>query len=375
DIIFPSFTSVAEAHDWYTLERSNLMTATRAAANAGLHEEAWRLAATLHHIYRILGPIDDWRVTTEFGLRAARRTGSRSAEAELLESMATVCVKTHKLADGARYFDMCLEARRETGDRLGEAATLNGLGQLNLRRRNLTDAERLFNECLAIARELDDDLWQAVARGNLGVTAYQLLDNTTAIEFALRNLEYHETVGNLLGQGDSLHALARSYRELGHTSKALDAIKKAIEIARKNQNSTWEAYWLIEYGHIERATGRVFDSLTSYQRATVLHRQHGDLSREAQALDGAGLAYRNLERPKDSADFHRLAVSIYRETRDLWLLGVSLSNLAAAVELLGDAEKARQFREESLISIATFDDPRAQALRRQVRDELGTSDA
>ncbi|MFC6092487.1 ATP-binding protein [Saccharothrix lopnurensis] len=366
----PVFAGVEEANDWYALERPNLVAAVRAAADAGLHGHAWRLAAVLHHVQRVLGPVDDWRVTTGIGLDAARREGDPGAEAELLESMATVCVQTRRLTDGARYFARCLELRRGTGDRLGEAAVLNGLGRLHLLRRDLVEADRLFDGCLAIARELDDPLWQAIARGNLGVVRHQLGNDVAAVELALRNLEFHEAVGNPLGRGDALHALARSYRGLGRHPEALEAISRAVEIARENGNPVWEAYWLVEHGHVQRSVGRVVDSLASYQRAAVLHRRHGDRGREAEALDGTGLAYRELERHEDSADFHRLAVAVHRETGDRWLLGVALEHLAASVDLLGDADLARRYREEGLTTTAGFDDPRAEALRRRLRDAL-----
>ncbi|OXM44033.1 hypothetical protein CFP75_35980 [Amycolatopsis alba DSM 44262] len=374
DLPFPGFSTVAEASEWYALERPNLLAATRAAADAGLYEPAWQFASILHHIYRILGPLDDWRIVTEVGIKAARQVGNKRAEAELLESMATVCVQTDQLVHGARYFDMCLAIRREVGDRLGEVMALNGMGQLNLRRRELTEAGRLFRECLAIAGDLDNQFWQAVARGNLGVTAHQVMDNVTAVEYAVENLDFHKSAGNPLGAGDSLHALARSYRELGRHADALESIVQAIEIARKNDNRVWEAYWLIEYGHIQRSVGQVFESLVSYQRAAVLQREHGDRSREAQALNGAGLAYRDLERYKESTDFHRFAVAIHRETRDQWLLGVTLNDLAISCELLGDADMARQYREGGLASIANFDDPRASELRRQIVQALRTAE-
>ncbi|RKT54141.1 ATP-binding protein [Saccharothrix australiensis] len=363
---YPTFATVADANDWYLAERPNLLAATQAAANGTFHDHAWRLAAILHHVYRILGPIDDWRITTEVGLRAARHAGNRNAEAELLESMATVCVQTHQLDDGARYFDLCLAACRETHDRLGEAAALNGLGHLNLRRRHLTEARQLFDQCLAIARELDSDLWQAVARGNLGVTAYQMGDNTTAIELARQNLAFHRAVGNPLGQGDALHALARSYRELGRHSEALQSIDEAMQIATANANLTWEAYWSIEQGHIQRESGRIPDALASYHRAVVLHQRHGDRSREAQALDGTGLAYRDLGRFKEAADFHRIAATIHQDLADHWHTALSLAGLAVVLDQLDEPSKARQHRDKALAAIADFTDPRAAALRRQL---------
>lgn len=370
----PEFPTVADADEWYAAERPNLLAATQAAANAGLHGEAWRMASAMHHVYRIRGPIDDWRITTEIGLHAARLADRPDAEAELLESMATVCVQTHQFDDAARYFALCMAVRRDTGDRLGEAAALNGLGQLRLRQRRLTDARELFTECMVIATELANPLWQAVALGNLGVTAHQLLDNDTAVRFALRNLAFHDSVANPLGQGDTLHALARSYRELGRHTDAVTAIGHAMDIAEQNRNPVWEAYWLIELGHIQRATGDHRAALTSYRRAATLHRGHGDRTREAQALDGEGLALHELGRFADSAELHQLAATIHRETADRWLLGVALGNLAASVAALGDPDRARRLRTDCLATIAAFDDPRATRLRERVISALGPTD-
>jgi tetratricopeptide (TPR) repeat protein len=361
----------AEANQWYAAERANLVAATRAAAESGLDEIAWQLAATLHHIYRNLSPFEDWFTTTETGLAAARRLGDRGAEAELLESLATVCMQTRRFTDSAGHYGASLAIRRELGDRQREATVLNGLGLLHLRRRALTEARDAFEQSLGIVEELDDAYWQAVARGNLGTTYYELGDLPTALELVAQTLEVYESLSDQLGQGDSLHSLSRIYRELGRQDDALRLITRAITIAQERGNTVWEGYWLIELGDVRRAIGQPAEALTPYQRAALLQRHIGDRGREAAALDGTGLAYRDLDRYKEAADFHRLAVATFRELDDRWRLAAALNNLGTALNLAGDGDATPHWR-AALSNLAEFGDPRAVRLRQRISEALAS---
>lgn len=364
--------NITEANQWYEIERTNLVVATRTAADAGFDQIAWQLAAILHHIYRNFNPYEDWFTSTKIGLNSARRLGDRRAEADLLESLATVCMLTHRYPEGIEYYGSSLAIRREVGDKQGEMAILNGLGLLHFHRRDLEDARTFFEGSLRIAQELGDTYWQAVVQGNLGAVYYEMEDLSAALDFVSRALEMYESLDDQLGQGDSLHSLSMIHRELGRVDYALQLINRAITIARGCGNAVWEGYWLIELGNVQRAVDQVAEALTSYQRAASLQRQIGDRSREAQALDETGLAYCRLERYKEAADFHRLAVASYRELDDNWQLAIALNNLATAIRHSDGDEGARPYWLNALSKLDGFHDLRAVQLRQRISDALDT---
>ena len=93
----------------------------------------------------------------------------------------------------------------------------------------------------------------------------------------------------------------------------------------------WGAFWLLELARIHRALGNPGEALVACQRSAVVQRRIGDRNREAAAHDGTGEAYRDLGRMDDAAKFHRMAITVYRETRDRWGLANALVNLAVAL--------------------------------------------
>lgn len=364
------FADAAEANLWYIAERVNLVAVARAAAEEGMDDLAWRLGATLHHSYRNLNPFDDWFTTTSIGLAAARRIGEKNAEAELLESLATVCVQTHRFAESVEHFRSSLAIRRELNDRQGEAVALNGLGLLYLRQRALVDARTSFEGSLRIVRELGDVYWQAVVEANLGAVHQESGDLETALTFVRHAMDVYENLSDSLGQGDALNSLSMIYRELGRPDEALQLIDRAIAIARERGNTVWEGYWLVELGEVKRAINEPAEALIHCQRAATIQRQTGDRIREAQALDGTGLAYADLARFEEAADFHRLAVAAYHELDDRWLLAIALNNLAVALHLTGGVEEAARHWRSALASLDGFDDLRAARLRERIRAAL-----
>jgi hypothetical protein len=122
----------------------------------------------------------------------------------------------------------------------------------------------------------------------------------------------------------------------------------------------------VEYGHVRIALDDLPGALTAFQRAAVLHRRLGDRSREARAHDGTGTVYRLMGRPDDAADFHRLAVAVFRDTGEPWPLALALDHLAQAVP-----EESEQHWRESADLLAAFPDPRATRLRHEISARLG----
>jgi hypothetical protein len=121
----------------------------------------------------------------------------------------------------------------------------------------------------------------------------------------------------------------------------------------------------IDLGHALVALDELPEALTACQRAAVLHRRLGDRSREATALDGAGIVCRLMSRPEEAVDFHRLAAATFRETGEQWRLALALTNLGAAL---------RGPEAEALDLLAEFTDPRWTRLQQEIRDRLSQPD-
>lgn len=369
-----TFGSADEAMRWYEAERTNLVNATRAAADGGLYRIAWQLAIVLRGIYMSVMPFEDWLTTTRIGLDSARRLGDRNAEAELLESFGLAYFRSNDLHASIEYYHACLDIRRELGDGFGQALVLNGLGLAYVQLRDLPAAKSSYEQGLAIMRDRGDSYWIALLTANLGQVHLELGDLSQAADLIQAALDIFGERGARSSEGNALHILSMIHRESGRPAEALESIERALAIGREENRRAGEAYWLIEFGRVQQALGLPAESLISYQHAAVMQRQFGNRSREAQALDGTGQAYRDLGRLDEAADFHRRAVAMYRELNDSWQLAVALDHLAATLLQAHLVAEARLHGEEARAILAQFDDPKANELRHRIEGQLIETD-
>ncbi|MBW8485968.1 tetratricopeptide repeat protein [Actinomadura parmotrematis] len=101
-------------------------------------------------MHMLFNQFDDWIACADLGLDAARRTGDRPAQAELLESLGMAHAQRHELALSAGYHQSALELRRALGDATAEALSLNDLGLLNLRMHRLDTALEMFDRARTV---------------------------------------------------------------------------------------------------------------------------------------------------------------------------------------------------------------------------------
>jgi tetratricopeptide (TPR) repeat protein len=357
------FDSHETALRWYQTESSNLVAATRAAAAAGLHPIAWRLAAVLRGIYIHQNAFDDWLATSTIGVDSAERDGDRRGQAEALESLGRAYFQARRLDEAETSHRAALAIRQSIGDRFGEAVSLNTLGLIGLRRRQLEDARSFFEQAGVIFGALGDRRWEALIRSNLAEALCEVQQPRAAVEILVDALAIFRELGDRASEGNALFHLSWAQRELGDAAAARAYIDEALQIAEDERNQVWQAHWLVELGAVHRAAGRPADALVSYQRAAVIQRQLGDRSREAYALDGAGLAYEQMGRFDDATDFYRTAAATHRDLDDRW-------HLAQTLYRLGVVADDRESLQRALDLLAEFDDPRATALRRDVTESL-----
>ncbi|GAA4530772.1 ATP-binding protein [Amycolatopsis samaneae] len=365
-----TFADLDAAFRWYEEEQVNLVAAVRAAAEAGLHGHAWKLAAVLRSVYARRSLFEDWIATARIGLDSARRVHDRAGEAELLESLGMAYSQTVRLSEAEECHTGALIIRRATGDRLGAALSVTALGLLAWRKRRLAEARNHFGTALAACQELGERRWSALAQVNLGMVLGELGEHAAAVRLLDEAVVTLRELGDRAYEGSALFELAAVQRELGEVDDALTSIQDALGIARAEHNLAWEAFWLLEAARVHRAAGQPAEALIDGQRSAAIQRGLGDRNREAMALDGTGESYRALGRPDEAAKFHRLAVATHRELGDRWRLAGALANLAMALQEAEEPEDAHTHWAEASAVLAEFDDPRAVRLRERVEENL-----
>lgn len=368
-----SFTDYDQAVDWAEREHATVLSATRAAEQAGLDTHAWQLPAVFWLAQAPSAPVADWLTAGRVGLRAARRLGDRTAEAQLLTDLGMAHTRVHRLVEALDCHDAALTIRRDQGDRAGEACTLNLIGLVHLRRRRLDAAAQRFTQALAAFEDLGSAHPAATALSNLAVVHHRAGRLTEAAAASDRALAAHRSLANQPGIGNILRLVSELQRERGESAEALRTAHETVDIALQLRDHTLEAYWLITLGNAQLAHGQADEALTSYQRSASLHRRLGDRSREALAWHGAGEAYRRLNRAAEAADLHRRAAATHRDLGDAWHEALALDGLAHALSDK-DPDRAHHERTRAAHLLAPYTDPRATSLRASIEAHLTAPD-
>jgi tetratricopeptide (TPR) repeat protein len=333
------------------------------AADLRLHDLTWLLAATLAPVYAHHHRVGDWLATSETGLRATRLLDDQRAEALLLESLGRAHERAAHLAEAIRHQSSALDIHLRLGDHEGRLATTNAIGLVHLRAHDLAEAYARFDETAQLA---DSDFWRTMAMTG---TAHVHLESERYAEahgLLSRALAGHRRLGLVACEGETLRGISHAQRGLGRPDVARDLVEEALELARAHANLTWEAHGLVECGHVLTALDDLPGALVAFQRAAMLHRCHGDRSREASAHDGTGIVYRLMGRRNDAGDFHRLAVAAFQDTGERWPLALALDHLAQAVP----AEADQHWRASADL-LEAFPDPPATRRWHEITTRIG----
>lgn len=357
----------SDAHAWFEVEEWNLRATVGFADELRMPELAWLLAAALYPVYANRNQVDHWIATSEIGLAAARRLADLHGEATLLESLGKANAQAVRLSTAVQFQTEALTIHTRLGNLIGQITSTNAIGLAHLRAHELPAALSHFESATGLADELDSMYWRATATNSTANVYLELERFDEASDLLIRALAGYDQLLLVGHRGDALRGLSHAYRGRHEYDAARDHIESALDIARERGNLAWEAFWLIELGQVLTALGDLPDALTVFQRASVLHRRLGDRSREATAVDGAGLVYRLMDRVDEAADFHRLAVAVFRDTGESWCLATTLDHLAQSVA----AAEAEEHWLEAHRLLTPFGDPHAVRLRQEIETRLG----
>lgn len=120
----------AEATNWLDAERSNLAAIVRAASDAGLYAESWRLAEALLPYYFNQRHFADWIAVCDTGARAARLLDARIAEARLRLAASRAHTELENLSQARAEIDIARGLAEGSGDDILLASVWEFTGKL-----------------------------------------------------------------------------------------------------------------------------------------------------------------------------------------------------------------------------------------------------
>jgi DNA-binding SARP family transcriptional activator len=237
------FSSLESSLAWCERERAGLAAATRLAAESGLHETAWKLAAAAMSFFYRRSHWADWVTTHQVGLASARRVGDRRGEAWMLNNLG-MAYGVQRLGESVACFEQALALCREIGDSRGEARAANNVANayFDLRR---------FDQALAMAEEA---------------------------------LVVQRSARRRYGEGLALGIIGGACRELGRHTEAIDRLQQALDIFRELDDRDSEADSLSDLGDAYLGLDRVGDAVSCYQQSLAIQRDIGDRHGQATTL-------------------------------------------------------------------------------------------
>lgn len=322
------FGSRAEAHAWFDSELANMLAVIDHAAHHGPVEYSWRLTATLLDHFRHRQYLTEWLSAGHTASAAAHREGDRAAAAEMDICMGIAYTVAGDLDRGLRHFDDAGRAFDRLGDRTAAARARNGAGIVHATSGRTERARQCFRAAVADGQAADDR------------------ESTARYLMNLCNLEYQ--VGDLV---DALE----------HYRQVLDMPYANIHLVHLNVGQL-----CVETGDLDRATDHL-------QRGMAIATTLGDRLSAAQfrvALARASNECGDLP----AAQAHlAMAETLAGDVREPGLRD-SIHSAQCEVRLAaGEPDRAQEYAEQHVATIATYGGVRYEILALQVLADVYTA--
>jgi tetratricopeptide (TPR) repeat protein len=344
------------ALEWLEAERPSLVAAARQAAERGWYERAWELAGALVDFFDLRKHWDDWRVTSELGLAAARAAGNRAVEAGMLQNLGAVHQQTRRFVEATEAFEQSLLAFRQLDDLRGEASALRSLGQVARDRYELQRARELFDQSLHTAEAAGDRHLQAKILRDLGTVHCELGQLVPANDLAERSMRLFQELGDAYGEARVLRNLGLVHRGLGATERAIASFQQGLRVSRRLDDEYGAARTLTNLGIVHAEAGQLDAAVNAHEQALTEYVRVGDRHSTAVAQNDLGIVHAEAGRPAAAAEALVRALDLLRQLGDDHGAAVALGNLALVRVGLGERERAVEAAQESLDLLDRLDD-------------------
>jgi DNA-binding SARP family transcriptional activator len=290
-----TFSSHAQALDWFDREHYVLRAVISLAAAADLHACAWQLPWAMETFFYRRAHWHDWAVTQIIALTAARRIGDRDGEAHAHRGIANANIENGSHEEGLRHLALALRLREKTGDLAGQARI-----HLDMARS-------------AVFQQRYDDY----------------------LNHARRGLELSRSVHDHWGEGNALSEVAWALALLGHYEQAIAGCQEALRLYRQVGSRPHEGQVWDTLGFAHHHLGHHAKAAACYRRAVQILDDHGYLYNKAVTLTWAGEAYRAAGDAQAAREAWRQALAILKDTRHPHTARVlaNLDDLATAAGL------------------------------------------
>lgn len=126
-----------------------------------------------------------------------------------------------------------------------------------------------------------------------------------------------------------------------------------------------------QLGLLLKDKGEVIEAIRAYDKALELARKLENKSYQGVILGNLGLAYADLGEVRKAIEYYELSLRLYKGLEDEEGEAEQLNNLALAWERLGDREEAIKYAESALSIYKRIDSPEAEELEKRLEQWRG----
>ncbi|MEH1810872.1 MAG: tetratricopeptide repeat protein [Nostoc sp.] len=160
-----------------------------------------------------------------------RDIGDRLGEANTLVEIGDVLQFLDRRSEALERYEAALAFYRDIGDRLGEAYILKAIGDVLQFLDRRTEALERYEVALAFYRDTGSRLGEANTLQAIGILQENL---TLGLEYCQTALELYTQIGDRYSQSRNLiYFTSEILLKLGRQKEAVDALNRAIELARE----------------------------------------------------------------------------------------------------------------------------------------------
>ncbi|MEU7004057.1 BTAD domain-containing putative transcriptional regulator [Nonomuraea sp. NPDC046570] len=316
---------------WFETEREAIAALVQQAADLGLAELAWSLAAAAQTFYELRDAPEGMR-THQVALAACRESGTRLGEAVMLRNLADLHAgkSDASLADKAESAELALSIFRELGERRGEADALYLAADAHRLRGDHDHAVTSIRESAELSRAHGYRLGELHALQQLGMISTERGEREESLHYARQALAVAEELGSPRDECVVRGLLGVIHKRQGEFGEGGAQLRLAVTNAQATADPLLEAQMLAHLGQLYVEDGHP-EARETLERGLALSLAcHYDFG-HAVALHGLGVLECGEGRP---------AVGIVRlgAAAELWDRLQNAFGKARTLAALGEAQ-------------------------------------
>ncbi|MCU7730042.1 tetratricopeptide repeat protein [Actinoplanes sp. KI2] len=257
----------AAALAWFGREHAGLLAAIRYAAADDRPTACWQLAWAIATYLDRRGHWQDWTVVARLAVDAAGAHGDRLGRAHASAGLGRAHGWLGRHEDAIAELERALAAFTEIGDRVGQATVHGHLAWLLDRWDRHQEAYDHIGQALHCYEEAGVRPGVADALARLGYHEAKVGRPRAALDKSLHGLALHRLLGNQRGEAITLAIVANIYQYLDQVENAVSYYERSADLLHRAGERYYEGRCLAALGDTYRASGRLTEARTAWQRA------------------------------------------------------------------------------------------------------------